>query len=384
MSLPKSNSAPRDDLARTTLAVGFIALLVAGSLWVLAPFVAALIWAITIVIATWPVLLRLERLFGGRRAPAVAVMTLAMVGLLIVPLFAGVNALLGFTHEASTLASRLQEVTVPAAPAWLSGLPVVGERVAAAWAPYAGRDVASFAATLEPHVREIAAWFAQQAGGLVLLIVQFLLISVLSAVLYAGGESWARWTRAFGRRLAGDRGDRIVVLAGQAIRGVAMGVVITAVLQTALSGVGLMVAGVPFASILTAVIFVFCIAQLGPLLVMLAATAWAFHALGTGWGTALLVWSVVVGTMDNFVRPVLIRRGADLPLLLIFAGVIGGLVAFGIVGIFVGPVVLAVTYTLLDEWVHEPDAHLADDPYGPAASDGLDSDTSVKRPEPAV
>jgi predicted PurR-regulated permease PerM len=98
---------------------------------------------------------------------------------------------------------------------------------------------------------------------------------------------------------------------------------------------------------------VFCIAQLGPLIVMLGATAWAFHALGSGWGTLLLVWSIVVGVMDNFVRPVLIKRGADLPLLLIFAGVIGGLMAFGVVGIFVGPVVLAVAHTLLDEWVHE-------------------------------
>ena len=143
----------------------------------------------------------------------------------------------------------------------------------------------------------------------------------------------------------------MVVLAGQAIRGVAMGVVLTAMLQKVLSGIGLAVVGVPFASVLTVVIFVFCIAQLGPLIVMLGATTWAFHALGSGWGTLLLVWSIIVGVMDNFVRPVLIKRGADLPLLLIFAGVIGGLMAFGVVGIFVGPVVLAVAHTLLDEWV---------------------------------
>ena len=143
----------------------------------------------------------------------------------------------------------------------------------------------------------------------------------------------------------------MVVLAGGAIRGVAMGVVVTALLQTVLSGVGLAIAGVPFAGVLTAIIFALCIAQLGPILVLLGATAWTYYAVGPGWGTFLLVWSLVVGLMDNFVRPVLIRRGADLPLLLIFAGVIGGLVAFGIVGIFVGPVVLAVTYTLLDDWV---------------------------------
>jgi predicted PurR-regulated permease PerM len=159
--------------------------------------------------------------------------------------------------------------------------------------------------------------------------------------------------RRFSRRLAGDRGDRVTVLAGQAIRGVALGVVVTAVLQTALGAIGLAIAGVPFVSILAAVMFVLCIAQIGPILVLLAATAWVYAHAGAGWGTFLLVWSLVVGLMDNFVRPVLIKKGADLPFLLIFSGVVGGLVAFGVVGIFVGPVVLAVAYTLLDDWVEE-------------------------------
>jgi len=134
---------------------------------------------------------------------------------------------------------------------------------------------------------------------------------------------------------------------------VALGVVVTAIMQAALGGIGLAIAGVPLAGVLTALMFALCIAQIGPLLVLLGATAWAFHSLGTGWGIFLLVWSAVVGTMDNFLRPILIRRGANLPLMLIFAGVIGGLVAFGIVGIFVGPVILAVAYTLVDDWVSQ-------------------------------
>jgi predicted PurR-regulated permease PerM len=143
----------------------------------------------------------------------------------------------------------------------------------------------------------------------------------------------------------------MVILAGQAIRGVALGVVVTALVQSILGGIGLAIVGVPFAGVLTTVMFALCIAQLGPIIVLLGATAWAYHSLGAGWGSFMLVWALVVGIMDNFLRPMLIKRGADLPLLLIFAGVIGGLVAFGIVGIFVGPVVLAVAYTLLDDWV---------------------------------
>jgi predicted PurR-regulated permease PerM len=206
-------------------------------------------------------------------------------------------------------------------------------------------------AQVQPYARDAAAWLARHAGGLAAVILHFILIVILTAVLYSGGESWAAWVRRFGHRLADEQGERMVVLAGGAIRGVAMGVIVTALLQTVLSGIGLAIVGVPFAGVLTAIIFALCIAQLGPLLVLLGATAWAYYAIGPAWGTFMLVWSLVVGLMDNFVRPVLIRRGADLPLLLIFAGVIGGLVAFGIVGIFVGPVVLAVTFTLLDDWV---------------------------------
>jgi predicted PurR-regulated permease PerM len=144
-----------------------------------------------------------------------------------------------------------------------------------------------------------------------------------------------------------------VRLAGQAIRGVALGVVVTAVVQSALGGIGLAIAGVPFAAVLTAVMFMLALAQIGPAPVLLGALAWLWWQDSTGWFIALLIWSIAVGSLDNVLRPILIKRGADLPLLLIFAGVIGGLFGFGLLGLFVGPVLLAVAYTLLDAWVAE-------------------------------
>jgi predicted PurR-regulated permease PerM len=146
-----------------------------------------------------------------------------------------------------------------------------------------------------------------------------------------------------------------VVLAGQAIRGVALGVGVTAVVQSVLGGIGLAVADVPYAGVLTIVMFMLCIAQLGPVLVLAPATAWLYWSGETGWGTFLLAVTLVVGTLDNVLRPMLIRMGADLPLLLIFGGVIGGLLAFGLVGIFIGPVVLAVAYRLLEAWTNRVD-----------------------------
>jgi predicted PurR-regulated permease PerM len=341
----------RADLARITLSLLFIGGLIAGSLWILSPFLGAFIWATMIVVATWPLMRRVERACGGRRWPAVAVMSLGLLAILIVPLGVALQAILGHADELVALLERLPNAHLPAAPEWLGKVPLAGERMAATWNQLASDGMAELVVQVQPHARAAAAWFAQQAGSFALLLLQFLLIVILSAVLYAGGESWGAWLRGFGRKLADEQGDRMVVLAGNAIRGVALGVVVTALVQSALGGIGLAIAGVPFAGVLTAIMFALCIAQLGPIAVLLAATAWAYYSLGAGWGTFLLVWSLVVGFMDNVLRPVLIRRGADLPLLLIFAGVIGGLVAFGVVGIFVGPVVLAVAYTLLDDWV---------------------------------
>jgi predicted PurR-regulated permease PerM len=369
---------PGRDIGRVTLAVGAIAALMVGSFWVLAPFLGALIWAATIVVATWPLLQRLQRAFGGRRGPAAAVMTVAISMLLILPLGFGVNALFGMTDEARQLIERVRDGVVPAAPAWVASLPVAGEWASSRWNEHAGTEFSTLIAQAEPHLRAVGAWFAQHASSALLTLVQFLLIAILAAVLYTGGDAWAAWVRRFARRLAGSRGDRMVVLAARSIRGVALGVVVTALLQTTLSAVGLLIVGVPFAGVLTAIIFLFCIAQLGPLLVMACATAWTFHALGSGWGTLMLVWTLVVSTMDNFVRPVLIRRGADLPLLLIFAGVIGGLMAFGVVGIFVGPVVLAVAHTVLDEWINEGERPAAPEGAAPVEPASTRSEAAAK------
>jgi predicted PurR-regulated permease PerM len=323
----------RADLGRITLSVLFIGGLIGGSLWILSPFLGAFIWATMIVVATWPLMRRVESVCGGRRAPAVAVM------------------LLGHVDELVALLERLPEMQLPGAPDWLARVPLVGVRAQEAWSHLVDEGLTDVMAQAQPYLRTGAAWLAKQAGSFAMLLVQFVLIVILTAVLYAGGESWAAWIRGFARRLADEQGDRMVVLAGQAIRGVALGVVVTALVQSILGGIGLAIVGVPFAGVLTAIMFALCIAQLGPFIVLIGATIWTYTTLGSGWGTFMLVWTMVVGTMDNFLRPVLIRRGADLPLLLIFAGVIGGLIAFGIVGIFVGPVVLAVAYTLLDSWI---------------------------------
>ena len=202
----------------------------------------------------------------------------------------------------------------------------------------------------------IGGWLLAQAGGLLALLVQLLLTLALAALLYAQGEPAAEWVIAFARRLAGGQGERAVRLSGQAIRAIALGIVVTALVQSLVGGIGLVVAGVPHATILTAVMFLLGVAQIGAVPVMVGAVIWLFWEHQMLWGSIMVVWTLITGTLDNFIRPILIKRGADLPLLLVFAGVLGGVLAFGIIGLFVGPVVLAVSYTLLVAWVDEDHA----------------------------
>lgn len=339
------------DLTRTTLAILCLLLMIATSLWILRPFLAGTVWATMIVVATWPMLKALEQRFGGRRAPAVTVMTLALLLLLVVPLWLAIATIVDHADDIANLARRVVTSGLPQPPEWVAGLPLIGKKLNAFWGQLADSGPQGLLARAEPYAAESGKWLLGQAGGMGFMLIQFLLIVILSAILYAGGEAAANAVRRFGHRLAGIQGENSIILAGQAIRGVALGVCVTALVQTVLGGIGLAIAGVPFAALLSAVMLMLCIAQVGPGLVLFPAVAWMFWMGDTGWGIFLLVWSLVVGTMDNFLRPILIKKGADLPLLLIFAGVIGGLLGFGLIGIFVGPVVLAVTYTLLDAWI---------------------------------
>ena len=181
--------------------------------------------------------------------------------------------------------------------------------------------------------------------------MQLLLAMIISIILYVNGETAAAGVLAFARRLAGQQGERVTVLSAQAIRAVALGVVVTALVQSMIGGIGLIIAGVPYPLLLMSVMFLFGVAQIGAVPVLLGAVVWVYWSSGTFWAVVLLVWTVIAGSLDNVLRPILIRRGADVPLLLIFAGVIGGLLAFGMIGLFVGPVVLSVTFTLLENWV---------------------------------
>jgi predicted PurR-regulated permease PerM len=342
--------APRD-LTRITLSILGIGILIGGSLWVLRPFLVALIWATLIVVSTWPILIGVQKWLGGKRGAAVAVMTGVLLLILFVPLYLAVSTILEQSDRIVEIARGLSTRRLPPPPSWVDGLPVIGGKLAERWLSLAALEPQELTARLTPYLRTALAWFAAQAGSFGSMVVQFLLTVVIAAILYARGESAAVQLRRFFRRLAAERGDPIVTLAGKAIRAVALGIVVTAIVQTAIAGIGLGAVGIPFAGVLTAIVFLLCIAQLGPLLVLVPAAIWLYATDSPVLSVIILVVALLAQVIDNVVRPILIKRGADLSLLLILPGVIGGLLWLGIIGLFVGPVILAVTSALLESWM---------------------------------
>jgi predicted PurR-regulated permease PerM len=278
-------------------------------------------------------------------------MMLVVLLIFIVPFALAVSTLLDAANRSPALINDFVTHGLGPPPRWVANIPFVGGQVAERWQAIAAGGPAAFAEAVQPYARSVAAWSVAAFGNVGSTILLILLTVVILPILYAQGETAAHGALAFAYRLGGESGERTVRLAGQAIRSVALGVVVTALIQALLAGLGLWFCGVPHSGLLMAFAFILGIAQLGPLLVLVPSIIWLYWTGSVGWAAALLLWSLPVGALDNVVRPILIRRGVKLPILLIVAGVIGGLISFGVVGLFVGPVILAATYTLAKDWV---------------------------------
>lgn len=338
-------------LTRSTLQVLFVVALIFFSGWIMRPFFSATLWATMIVISTWPLLKTLQSKLGGRRGLATVVMVVALLLVLVIPLGLAFGMIAGNMDTIVAQAHSLRTLQLPPPPDWVARIPIRGPKLSAEWQRAVEEGPGSLSARIAPYVGGAVRWFAAKIGGVGGMVLQFLLTVVISAILYLKGETAARGVRRFAGRLAGSNGDRAAVLAAATIRAVAMGVIVTAIAQTIIVTAGLLIASIPGAGLLAAIVLISCVAQLGPLVVTLPVVAWKFYSGDSVGGFVLLIFAVVAQVIDNFLRPFLIKRGADLPLLLIFTGVIGGMIGFGLMGIFVGPVILAVTYVLLREWV---------------------------------
>jgi predicted PurR-regulated permease PerM len=343
----------RRDIAHTILSVLIIGLLVVSTIWILRPFLICIIWGTVVVVATWPLLLRLQRRLANKRGLAVLLMAAVMLLIVLVPLAFAVLTIAKNAEHITAQVRSFDTFFLAPPPSWLARIPLAGPRLTQRWTAFAALSEDKRSAIINVHAQKALRWFVARAGSTGTTILQFLLTMIFAIILYAKGEIFRDGVLSFARRLAGKQGEEVAILAGKAVRGVVLGVVVTALTQAALGGIGLLLSGAPAPALLTAVTFILCLAQLGPFLVLVPCVVWLYWSGQAGSGTVLLVFTILAGTIDNFLRPILIRRGADLPILLIISGVIGGLIAFGVIGLFIGPVILAITYTLLKAWVWE-------------------------------
>lgn len=327
--------------------------LAVACLWVIAPFLRAATWATITVVATWPILLRLRPHLGNRRRLAAFVMTAALALAFVLPVVVVVVSLAGSVQALTTAAADLTTLRVPDAPLWLPSLPLVGPRIARAWSR-AQADTEGTLALLQPYVRTAALWILAQGAKLVGVIVEFLLALVLAGVLYAHGEQAVAMLRRAAGRLAGASGLVLIDVSERTIRSVSAGVIGTALVQAVLSAISFAVVGMPGVPLLGMISFVFATLQMGTAPVWLPATAWLAWQGRTGAAVFIAVSGIFINIVDNFIKPLLMgRRDDGAPTTLIFVGVLGGMIAWGFIGVFLGSTLIALGYTLLRAWLQE-------------------------------
>lgn len=324
--------------------------LLAASLWVLAPFWSALFWAAVLAFASWPLMRWLTHLLGGRSALAAGILTGGWVVLVAVPL-----VLLGFNladhiKDANALVKDLQVDGLPPPPEWLVSLPMVGERLANLWLTV-DEQGAAFLDTLRPYVGLVGNWLLARSAQIGAGMVELALSLVLVFFFYRDGPRLAIFVHSLLERLIGERADHYLELVAGTVQRVVNGVIGTAAAQALLAYIGFMIAGVPGALVLGLLTFAFSFIMIPPL-IWGPAVAWLVWQGELGMALFMGLWGFfVISGVDNILKPYLISRGGNLPLVVVLLGVFGGILAFGFMGLFLGPTLLAVAYNLLSDWV---------------------------------
>jgi predicted PurR-regulated permease PerM len=346
-----------------TIAGILLALLAIGCVAVLAPFLSALAWAAILSSSTWPLFSRLEHLLGGRRSAAAAAMVACAAALLLLPLVALLSRMAAEVTQAAAAASAWMAAAPLGPPPWLATLPVVGPRLAAYWQDVA-HDGARLAADLRAYVVPAREWLLATVLRLASGLGELILALLVSFFFYRDGMAGMGALRSLLVRVGGPGTDRLLTLAGATVRSVVYGVLGTNLAQATLAALGLHIAGVPAALFLSCALFFLSLIPLAPLVVFLPAVIWLAQRGAVASAIFLASWYVVVFILlEAGLRSYLISRGGELPLMLVFLGIFGGIMVFGLLGIFLGPTLLALGYALLRDWnaaesglVHDNDA----------------------------
>ena len=343
MSLPPSR-------VDQSLTLAVLAMLIIGCFFVLQPFITALVWAAILCTTTWPLYWRVTARLRDRSGLSAFVMVVLLALLMIAP-FIVVGATIA--DNAALMAQwgrQLLESGPPDPPAWVARMPLIGTTVAAYWSSMA-HDTAQLLVVLRDYVEPLRKFLVASGTSVVGAILQMTLAIFIAWFMFRDGHAIAEHLERVAQRIAGDRGIQLASVAAATVRGVVLGLLGTALVQGVVAAIGFWLAGIQAAPLLGLLTFFLSPVPIGPPLVWVPAGLWLIQNGQTGWGLFVLLWgALAVSTIDNIIKPLIISRGVDLPFVLVLLGVLGGAIAFGFIGIFLGPVLLAVGYALLMEW----------------------------------
>jgi predicted PurR-regulated permease PerM len=335
------------------IALAILAVLIGGCYLVLQPFLSAVLWAIILCCTTWPVFVHLQRFTRGRVTPAALIVTLVIALVVLAPFVIVGISLAENANQLLEQGKRLMDDGPPYPPAWVSQIPLIGERVQAYWASIA-HDSASLIADLRQYIQPLRTFALSSGAALAQGLLQLTLSILIAFFLYRDGDAISQRLIAAVDRIAPERGRHLIGIAVATMRSVVYGLLGTAIAQGVAAAFGFWLAGVPAAPLLGLLTFFLSPVPIGPPLVWAPAAFWLFSQGQTGWAIFMLIWGVaVVSSVDNVIKPLIISHGTNLPFILVLLGVLGGVIAFGFIGVFLGPTLLAIGYALIEDWSGE-------------------------------
>ncbi|MCA0936769.1 AI-2E family transporter [Vibrio alginolyticus] len=337
------------NMVESAIRIGLVFVLFMFTYDIIRPFILPVIWGAIIAVALMPITLKLQRMYGGRRGLAAATIALLGIALLVIPLVMVSGSIFdGATHALEVLQSG--EVKIPGPKASVADWPIVGDKLYSVWTLFA-TNIEQAIQTFMPQIKSTLTSLLGMVGG----ALGSVLLSILSLAIAAGfmtySESLASGLTTLAIRVAGDNAKSWTTLIAATIKSVLLGVVGVAAIQALLIGAGFFVFDVPAAGLLTLILMILCIAQLPALLAVLPVIAYMYMTQDSTTATLFTVWAVVGALSENLLKPMLMGRGVDVPMPVILLGAIGGMLVYGIVGLFIGAVVLAIWYELFVWWL---------------------------------
>ena len=338
-----------EEIVQLVIRLGLLALLIFWTLVLIRPFVPILAWSVVLAVALNPVFERLAKILGGRPKLAATILTVISLAIVIGPAtWIGLGAVEGTKDIAEQLTSG--EVVVPSPPAAIKSWPLVGPQLYEFW-DQASTNLRSVLRQIAPYLKPFAATLLGLAGDAGVGTIKFLVSVAVAGVLFPYGPQLVAAGRGFLSRIVPEQSEHFLDLAGATIRAVSQGVIGVAIIQALLAGIGFKLAGIPSAGLLAFVVLLLSIVQIGGTIVILPVIIWIWTDKDFATALLLTVFLVIVAVLDNILKPLVMGRGLTTPALVILIGVIGGTLAHGIIGLFIGPIILSVAWELTVAWI---------------------------------